>query len=103
VRPDDAAILPIALLADEFLCFETREEPGDVRFRGDHHAANGGAGEAGLAGSAEDAEDVVLGGGEAERLEALLKGAMEEVSRTHQGEEGLLLGTGEAEGLLDSR
>jgi hypothetical protein len=51
----------------------------------------------------EDAEDVVLGGGEAERLEALLKGAMEEVSRTHQGEEGLLLGTGEAEGLLDSR
>jgi len=103
VRPDDAAVVPITLLAYEFLRLEAGEQAGDIRFRGDHHAADSGTGEAGFAGTAKDAQDVVLRVGESEGLEALLEGAMEKVGAAHEGKQGLLLGTGEAEGLLGSR
>lgn len=103
VRPDDAAVMPIALLTHEFLRLEPGEQACDVGLRSDHHAAHSGASQAAWLSAAEDAKDVVLGIGKAERFETLLEGTVQEVSGAHEGEERLLLGTREAGSLLDSR
>jgi len=41
VRPDDAAIMWVAALVEEFLRLEAGEQTGNVGFGGNHHAADG--------------------------------------------------------------
>jgi len=79
VRPDDPAVVRIAPLCEEFLRLEAGEQASNVGHRGDHHVADSRTGEPVGIGAAQDAQCVVLGGGEAEGLETLLKGAMERV------------------------
>jgi hypothetical protein len=98
VCPDDAAVLAIAFLLDELVGFEAGEQAGDVGLGGDHAIADGGAGEAFALGAAKDAEDVVLGGGEAGGLEALLNGALQSVGGAHELEEGFFVGIGGGRG-----
>jgi len=100
VGPDDAAVVRVALLTEEFLRLESAEQAGDVWFGGNHATADGRTGEAGGSGTAEDAEDVVLRGGQAAGFETLVYGALQVIGRAHECEQGLLLGTGEADCLL---
>jgi len=68
---DDAAVIGLAGARDEAALFHAVEETGHVRVVGNHAFADAAAGEACGFGSAEDAEYVVLGAGEAVRLEEL--------------------------------
>ena len=69
---DDAAVIGLAGARDEAALFHAVEETGHVGVMGDHAFADAAASEAGGFGAAENAEDVVLGAGEAMRLEELL-------------------------------
>jgi hypothetical protein len=98
--PDYPAILKIAMLTEKFLRLQTGEQAGNVGFGSDHHAADGRTSEPiGTRGS-QDAQHVELRHGESSGLEPLLHGAMQAVGGTHQIEQRLLLGTGEALRLL---
>lgn len=95
---EDAAVLLVALLADELEDFEAGEQTGDVGVGGDHAVADVGAGEAAGVSAAQDAEDVVLGGGDVPLAGAALHGALEAVGGAGEVEESLLGGA--AEGAL---
>jgi hypothetical protein len=69
---DDAAVVGLSGARDEAALFHAVEKTGHVRVVGNHAFADAAAGEAGRFGAAKNAEDVVLGAGEAVRLEELL-------------------------------
>jgi|SRR5580704_8785104 hypothetical protein len=84
---DDAAVVCLAGARDEAALFHAVEEAGYVRVVGNHAFADAAAGEAGGFGAAENAEDVVLGAGEAMRLEELLAFQAEVVGGFLEGDE----------------
>jgi hypothetical protein len=96
VRPDDPAIVPVALLAEEFLYLQAAQQAGNIRLGCNHHAADGRAGEPCWLRPAQDAQDVKLRQGEPGGLQPLLHGPMQAVRGAHQVEQRLLVGTGEA-------
>jgi len=102
VSPHDAAIVRISLLSKKLLRPETSQQPGNIRLWSNHHVADSRAGESAGGSAAQNAQHVILSWRKAERLESVLKGAMQAVGRTHEGQQSLLIGTGEALSLLDS-
>lgn len=98
---DHAAVLLVALLADELEGLEASEEAGDVGIGCDHTVANDGAGKAVGVSAAEDAEDVVLGAGDVPAACAALHGALEAVGGAGDVEESFFGGAAKGALLSD--
>ena len=65
LRPDHAAVVLVALLANQLVAFRRGEQPRDVGFGCDHAVADGRAGEALRMRAAQDPQHVVLRGSDA--------------------------------------
>jgi len=83
MRPHNAAILSIALLAKQFLRLEPGQQTGNVRLGRDHHVADGRTGQPIRWRSAQNTQHVVLRRGKAKRLKPMLEIAVQGVGSPH--------------------
>ena len=89
VGPENAPVVPVAVLADEVKRLEPGQESGNVRDCGYYAFTNGRTSEAIGVRAAQNAQNVVLRCRDPPGSRGVLKGALKTVSRAHQVEDGL--------------
>jgi hypothetical protein len=100
-RGHEAAVRPLAPALDHPHLLHPVEQTGHVRHLGQHPVADLVPAEAVLPRPAQDAQDVVLRGGQPERLDRLRHGVRQERGRALDGQVGLLLQAPEGALLAD--
>jgi hypothetical protein len=100
-RPDNAAIVVIALLADELERFEAGEQAGNVRLGSNHPSTDGGTGEPVGLRAAQDSEYVVLRGSNPPVARGAVESAVHVIGGAHQVEQRLFFHAGEGRFLSD--